>query len=686
MKCTDCSQRFRSFRSCNAHKAWCINKQILVRNKNEDHKKNTNEFPVAASVNFGTTIAINIDNEDSSTDDELDNYSVDDNIIPNDDNEENADNVGDNIIPNYNNEDNIKSPLEGRWIPKSEMDLSNDSLMHYYNKQTLFAKTLYGSATNAETWREFKHKMDAEHNDADQSSARTALWLRVIQFGIESGISRAAGDALLTLINECRQTENVAIPLPKSWKTLSRFYTQETKHYDILTKEVPYPKEWQVDKWRFKPKPIKVSMRDPIEMIGQFLMSPSTAFGWRNHLQLTAWKKDILDANDNNERAYGDIMSSIWAEKTERELLDRTTEPSKRATLFPVILNSDGVALGDTNRQATTALGALGNCSSKLMDNPLSKFCLGYIPKLGFSKEEIVSNLTAKGIGMNKTQAGEWYTYFEHVIERYFWTGIINTIRNANKNGVYLQVLGEPDHVLLVFPYLIAHVGDEPGQKRMVGMFEGNAKFFCTHCEYKMIDGIYNPTIHLKRDATNLATICKVAQIAKEKYLRRGLEGFVTVTSREDDAFESLLKKGIHPWTNPLHKAPMGYDNSIFMTPYDILHTLCAGVMKNVMLFTCTIIDQISMGDNIAYKQSKGQFDFFLRTFPKQPDCLPHVPQTSFPNGFLHVLSSKSTHEKGLSSGTSGRLRSTYFTTLLLQTYFAIGPGGNVLPNEENYK
>jgi len=137
-----------------------------------------------------------------------------------------------------------------------------------------------------------------------------------------------------------------------------------------------------------------------------------------------------------------------------------------------------------------------------------------------------------------------------------------------------------------------------------------------------------------------------------------------------------------------MHRAPMGHNNNIFKTPYDLLHTLCAGVMKAVMLFTCIVIEQISVGadDGNSLKSAKGHFEFLLRTFPKQPDCLPHVPPTSFPTGFLHILSSKSAKDKGQSTGSSGRLRSTHFITLLIQTYFAIGFGGNVLPNVEDYR
>jgi hypothetical protein len=61
-------------------------------------------------------------------------------------------------------------------------------------------------------------------------------------------------------------------------------------------------------------------------------------------------------------------MTSVWAEKTEEELLSRTSEPNQRATLVGVVVNSDAVALGSSKgRSADTIMFSLVNFGKGLM-------------------------------------------------------------------------------------------------------------------------------------------------------------------------------------------------------------------------------------------------------------------------------------------------------------------------------
>jgi hypothetical protein len=129
-------------------------------------------------------------------------------------------------------------------------------------------------------------------------------------------------------------------------------------------------------------------------------------------------------------------------------MLARTEERYRRASLLPVIINSDGVALGQTNQQANTALGMFANCSDFFLKQPCSKFCFGYIPKLKLAKEAVLSHLTIVA-GLTMAAAERAYFCFEHSIDQEFWKMIIEPIIKANKHGVYMSLLGYPNHVLL---------------------------------------------------------------------------------------------------------------------------------------------------------------------------------------------------------------------------------------------
>jgi len=432
---------------------------------------------------------------------------------------------------------------------------------------------------------------------------------------------------LLKLLALARQYADVTIPT--SWKTFIRRHKQRVEHLSYVERDIEYPVCWQMDKWRSGtvPRAITIRYRNPISLISNMLMDPQLIFGWRNHIRFKTFKKYIQYEDGGQERGFGDLMTSIWAEETERELLTRTEERDRRATLMPIILNSDGVSLSATNHQINTTLCMIGNCSDRLLNQPCSKACLGYIPKLSFSEEELINHLVEVA-GMNKTNAKEFYFYFQHLIDREYWKDVIDIISQANKYGVYMRVLGVPDKVLLVYPYIVAHVGDEPGQKRMLGMKEGNATRFCIHCEYTLNHGVYDPRLHRARIATELANDCRLAESAYLKKLeggdknkKRGLQ------PDEILAFNYLKDLSINPWTNPLHIAPMGYKNNIFKTPYDLLHTFCGGIIKSLLLYTLEIIVQLNVGSDDKYRGVSGRFDSRLVSFPTLTECLPHVPQ-----------------------------------------------------------
>jgi Plavaka transposase len=499
----------------------------------------------------------------------------------------------------------------------------------------------------------------------------------IADFGYTAKISRSEGNLLLDVIHRCRPG---VVRLPRSWDTILRRNRKALKHVRYIEQVVEYPGYWKMQEF----KKVVVRAIDPLEQIGRMLINPEIMFGYKDDVRFNFTARYVPGINHiENERLYADIMSSKWAQESEEEVLNITPELLQRATLLPIIVNSDGVALGQTNRQVVTAMGACGNFSDRVIRLPKSKFLLGYIPKPVYPKEVLLNHLV-NIVGLSRAQAELSVFYYERDIDRCFWNLVLQPIKEAYKTGVYMRVLGKPGVVILAHPVIINHVGDEPGQKRASGMFEGNTKHFCIHCDYTFESSPYDRNVHKKRDAESIIAMCKLAEPVLYKKLS---EKRPRLYNHQKEAYNTLRSIGVHPWGNPFHSAPMGVNNTVFNFSYDILHTILGGMMKAILFSALVIVEKISSSpiQTSKYRGAKGLFDSRLIDFPNQNNCLPHVKQFKVDTGLVYLLSGKSNKQKGHSSNSMGRIPSANFVTLVLQTYFAIGTNGDILPNTTKF-
>jgi hypothetical protein len=100
---------------------------------------------------------------------------------------------------------------------------------------------------------------------------------------------------------------------------------------------------------------------------------------------------------------------------------------------------------------------------------------------------------------------------------------------------------------------------------------------YCIQCEYKAIDGKYKSSKHKSRNSAELISLCKVAEQGIEKVYSNE-----ETTIKEKDAIAKLKVYGVFPSVHPFHSVPMGYNNSLYKTPYDLLHTFPGGIMKSL--------------------------------------------------------------------------------------------------------
>jgi len=77
---------------------------------------------------------------------------------------------------------------------------------------------------------------------------------------------------------------------------------------------------------------------------------------------------------------------------------------------------------------------------------------------------------------------------------------------------------------------------------------------------------------------------------------------------QERVANEQLQQRCVYHYCNSSYDAPMGIKSYIFTcTPCDIFHTICAAIMKNLLLWVLRIISNFSV--NNKYSDNKSLLD-----------------------------------------------------------------------------
>lgn len=163
--------------------------------------------------------------------------------------------------------------------------------------------------------------------------------------------------------------------------------------------------------------------------------------------------------------------------------------------------------------------------------------------------------------------------------------------------------------------------GDDPCQHRISGLQEGNTKYGCVYCTYPIASGdVYDPDVHRPRNADDLKRLCAIAEDITAFEMNNATR---QPLSREQKRLLKTLKdQNVHPYTNPFHFSPMGYDNDIYKAnPPDLLHLFCAGLMKSLTQWTLTIILEVNRESNmqIFYICSKLTIFSIFRSIKSSP-------------------------------------------------------------------
>ena len=395
------------------------------------------------------------------------------------------------------------------------------------------------------------------------------LYFRLSVLASKMKLSKELGDELLEIMHEFRRIKFEG-KIATTWQSILDYKKRALPEEQVLKHVVPWPKSFQMEKWAFGrlPNDIVVCSRDVVNLCGGLLVNPEIIFGYGRHINFKSYRQ-----LSDGVPCYGSVMSCNQVNLEDAELIKR----SPKGLPLPIIFNSDGVQLGKTSRQICTALASCGMFDDTLLEQNISMMCLNYIPKLSHSHEELVDHLTKKA-GYNKTTAKAAIEYFEKRLIRIFWALASKPIKEFYKNGnnfsflytiftslplgVFMRVLGLPNHAILVHPYLFSIIGDEPGIKETAGFRTGACTFFCIHCLYCNHDGMYDEDKHALRDADDIKNLCSLAE--KDLSRRTGDQSIRKRTAKSKEvkaearASKRLSALGVYPMVNAFHDVPMG--------------------------------------------------------------------------------------------------------------------------------
>ena len=286
------------------------------------------------------------------------------------------------------------------------------------------------------------------------------------------------------------------------------------------------------------------------------------------------------------------------------------------------------------------------------------------------SKDALLKHLmTNGGRKFSKSSANKAIKQFQLIIEREFWLLAFDSMMKYEKTGVMLHLLGLG--VRRVFFRLCYVVGDNPALNRFCGIYEGNALKSCIKCLYSMKkDGLFDPT---KKIVRNARLTFEHQGIGEEGYKRWLMGG--AYTEEEKLSMKWLRDRCVQSIRNATCDVPMGFLNAnirnhILHSPCDILHTFECGIFKNVILWTLTIISNISKS-NKYYEFSQYVLD--SRIARNRFLCkLSNVTTTYFRKGITFIQSNKTSSEKAQTTGGAGGFRSCEFVSMLIQMFFSV--------------
>ena len=501
--------------------------------------------------------------------------------------------------------------------------------------------------------------------------------IQLIQFKRQAGLSRKSGNALLNLIRLFRPE----VEVPTDWGTVTRYVNKKCAYLrqNKLKEDVPFPETWNMQDWNEVVTPPRIRenwTRDVYEMLAYKMVCPVIQYMYKKDVSFEARSTTLSDGTP----CVTNLMTS--AHMVHTQAATRACIGLENAICVPLIVYADGVALGVRNKvKATAVMCTYGIFSDALQQKDISKTSLGYINDLSDQSKELLCRHLCTHGPYSKTNAEKAVAAFGRKIERDFWLLLFEVIIKYQHTGVRMHVLGQGIRTVII--HLAFFVGDDPAIHRYCGLYEGNALRTCVRCLYSLRrNGLFIPDdvdLRSHTEMVALTTQGEVAQLRKEQALRLSAEQKITM--------DRLKELGVHPLPQCCDNVPMGLNtpetsNTVLNTPPDTLHTWCCGIMRNVLLWTVSII--MNMSKFRGYEQNRGLFDSRVASFRHLPK-LPNVTTTYFRGGITCISKNKTSKQRQATTGGAAGYRSCEFVPALIFTSLAIGFKGDVVPTSSTF-
>lgn len=536
----------------------------------------------------------------------------------------------------------------------------------YISFQKEFYRSTFGeSSLESKNINEFVNSIDGTKFVGENQKNR-----EFFQLVDSMNISDNECQKLLDFIHSCQPVKTIN----KNWKAIVRAEKSEHSFMKYKSQSFSFPVHWRMETFQGKVLPLSVQYIDPLHQIAEKLIDPEIMFTYAEDVKLKAAK--LYEECQDPRRVIGHVMSANWAIETQDML--HTRLGNEDGVLIPIIVYEDGVSVGHFNQVTETpCLGTLGNYSSKLMKKNVSKLNFGYLPELAsyVTIPELILHL--RKLGYSKSKAKEEIKYFGMELRRFFWKCVFFSIAKCWKNGVGLYVLGRG--INKVYTCICFSDADDPAQRQVATLYSTA----CISCSFESRKREkYDEETHILRNASEIIALCAVAQ---EGYSKKRIANRAHLTREEQEAIQKLDLMKVHPIVNIMNHVPMGSRNHVYIGTLDILHAVIGGPIKSTETWVQRCINAIANSSDTEFSNANAIFDKRVATFPNVP-CCPHVEWTTFIKGLSHMTASDTAKERESSGGKGGGYRTNSLVPALIQTYFAIGSYGDILPNTKNYR
>jgi len=208
---------------------------------------------------------------------------------------------------------------------------------------------------------------------------------------------------------------------PKSWRSTKSRVESYLENFKLLTHTVPFPPEWNIPK---EIPTVSVEVRDILDIVACILADPKLQTF--NEFLLQTYR--IPRKKSGESGGCDHIMSSSWATKS----IEKIKKIDSNGILIPIILYEDGITVDSAGvRNIDSIVLTLGNYSKKARYRDISKFHVGFVPKI--LKSSMITNLLKEKFG--KSKGAEMFKLFRLQIHRDMYRLILSSIKQVSQKG-----------------------------------------------------------------------------------------------------------------------------------------------------------------------------------------------------------------------------------------------------------